>query len=614
MRKSMAFVMLVASFVAWAADEPAAAPKLLRAQDLPIQVEPEALQRQYNVLLGMTLERIEYSTRGPIHLIDGNTGLVLPADATERKEGDSAADILPMIKDILLASGGETLSVRGNSVLDSSTRALKLSQSIRGIPVINGRIAIGYDALTKRVSGVTAHFIPDRDLPRSPKVSEKRAEQIVPEVLAIAEKLSAADVRVLKEDTYLGYYADPVSPTPPQLVWAITVMYADGTQEMFYVDAITGVVVQRQLLSPSLTRKLYDANYQALNYPTQLPTAMSPGQISADADAKPANKNVGDADTKLLQLFPLAAADFPSRTDIMVRYGHNNPNAHHQQKGTIDYIWFSGAEPYWNSFAISPDAAFHEYAHGIAERSFEYAVSDSFDNLTGTLQETFPDILTTVVDIAMRGYEVPATWIISEGLNTSSPSTMGFRSFANPYADPDSLFAGQNRDWFPTRPMGTGDYRYDDSTIVSHAYYLLIHGGLHARWWDPLIPTIAVTGVGEPHAREIFFRAFRDTTMDSQPTFVKLRIAATQAAFNQYGQAEQTSVKQAFDAVGIGYQCTVAPTSAPNFILEDFLCAGRFRVNWPDIPGVNRYIAQIAPQIYGWSFGQVAVDGDLRKV
>lgn len=101
--------------------------------------------------------------------------------------------------------------------------------------------------------------------------------------------------------------------------------------------------------------------------------------------------------------------------------------------------------------------------------------------------------------------------------------------------------------------------------------------------------------------------------MDSLPSFIKLRIAATQAAVTQYGQAEQDSVKQAFDAVGIGYQCTAAPTSYPNYAVEDFLCAGRFNVTWPAMSRVNRYIAQTTPVNVAWTFALTTTDGDVTQ-
>lgn len=479
MRTYIAFVMLVASSFAWAGDEPAAAPRLLATQELPVEVSSQTLQKQYDALLGMSLQRIEYSTRGPVHLIQGNTGMVLPAEATGRKEGDSANDILPLIKDIVLASGTETLSVRGVSVLDSSARALKLSQSIRGIPVIHGRVAIGYDELTKRVDSVTTHFIPDRGLPREPKLSAKQAEQVVPEVLAAAEKLSSTDIRI-KEGTYLGYYADPVSPTPPQLVWAIRVFFADGTYEMFYVDAITGVIAGRERLSHGLIQKVYDANGDAIDYPDDLPTPMTSTQINLDPEAKAANENVGDADAELLQRFPFGVSDFPSRTDILVRYG-SVPNSFHNLIGGIDYLWFSGDLPGFYSIALSKDAAYHEYAHSIDVRAFSY-FGDTYDYQTGALHEMFGDFAATVVNVAMgegAGIGSP-TWIIAEGIFKDEPSSKGIRSFANPFADPQSDGAGQNRDWFPSRPMGMNQL-YNNSTILSHGYYLLIQGGLHAR-------------------------------------------------------------------------------------------------------------------------------------
>lgn len=228
---------------------PDCTPTQLDPPESPISVDPAARQRQSDALRAMSVESVQYSLRGPIEELRGNTGIVLPADIVKRKEGKSADDILPLFADILLASGTESLTVQEHRDQFDSERVLMLTQSIQGIPVLHGVLAIVYDTATRRVTKVIANFVPDRGLPRIPLLSAKQAEQVVPRTLAIVEKIDASGVAVM-DGTYLGYYADKYSPEPVQLVWIVQVG-GSWEHEEFYVDALTGIVAYRRPLSLS---------------------------------------------------------------------------------------------------------------------------------------------------------------------------------------------------------------------------------------------------------------------------------------------------------------------------------------------------------------------------
>ena len=205
-------------------------PRLLDAQELAVAVDPAALQRQYDALRAMRLEDIQYSPHGPVQIVSGDTGVVLPAEVANLKEGDLAAGILVLFKDLLLANGNEALTVTRHDVLYARTRQLRFSESIVGIPVINGGVGIAYDERTKRVSSLAANFVPDRELPRTPKISAVQAERLVPGEVT--------------DRAYLGYYLRCCGRRRPNLVWAIGA-WTEKMGEMFYVDAITGVIVDR---------------------------------------------------------------------------------------------------------------------------------------------------------------------------------------------------------------------------------------------------------------------------------------------------------------------------------------------------------------------------------
>jgi hypothetical protein len=248
-RRLSAVVSLLVLAAHSSAALPDCAPTQLNPAESPIAIDPAARQRQSDALRAMSVESVEYSLHGPIKQLRGITGIVLPANIVKRKEGKSADDILPLFADILLASGTESLIVREHRDQFGSERALMLTQSIRGIPVLQGVLAIGYDTATRRVTTMTANFIPDRDLPRAPRLSAKQAEQVVPKALAIAEKVDASQI-VVMDGTHLGYYADSYSPEPAQLVWVVQVG-GGWEHEEYYVDAITGIVAYRRPLSLS---------------------------------------------------------------------------------------------------------------------------------------------------------------------------------------------------------------------------------------------------------------------------------------------------------------------------------------------------------------------------
>ncbi|MGH8866205.1 MAG: hypothetical protein ACREVZ_16440, partial [Burkholderiales bacterium] len=81
-------------------------------------------------------------------------------------------------------------------------------------------------------------------------------------------------------------------------------------------------------------------------------------------------------------------------------------------------------------------------------------------------------------------------------------------------------------DWFPTRLLWWGDSAHMNSTILSHAYYLSIYGGLHSRVSAPEIPEITVPALSllpvdaEGRARQIFAHSFDDASMLFEPTFL----------------------------------------------------------------------------------------------
>lgn len=225
-------------------------PAQVDAPDASIHVDPAARQRQAEALRTLSPESLELSPWGPVSLLQGRTNIVLPPDITGREAGKPANDILRLLSELLLASGTESLTVRENRVLYGSERSLLFDQSIRGRPVLHGVVSLGYNALTKRVTTIAAHFVPDRELPGEPRLSAHEAELALRNALNLAERVDPTGV-AFADGTHLGYFAGYDGAKPPQLVWAITAAVR-GEREEFLVDSLTGIVAYRRPLSSSI--------------------------------------------------------------------------------------------------------------------------------------------------------------------------------------------------------------------------------------------------------------------------------------------------------------------------------------------------------------------------
>ena len=223
-------------------DCPNTVPKLLVAEDLPREIDQATLQRQHDVLSGMTLERIEYSPRGPVESLAGETGLFVPRDFGEREDCAPADDVLAVVAPLLLAGGTESLAMGRDKSALRNRRSRLLLQTIHGRPVISGLVGIEYDKTTLAITRLVANFAPDRGLLQEPKLMPRQAEQKLPDGW-IHSPHRDPESTVEPPDTHLAYFAATMRQ-PFELVWAIPVSVG-GMPEWAYVNAATGIVVGR---------------------------------------------------------------------------------------------------------------------------------------------------------------------------------------------------------------------------------------------------------------------------------------------------------------------------------------------------------------------------------
>jgi hypothetical protein len=245
---NIALVAILVAVTASAAVRHAGPPVLLKASDLPVAVEAEALQRQFDALSAMPEVEVKYSSLGPVQSISGNTGVVFPDSLRGLEPGAPAGMVLDAFGAALLATGSETLTVSQNGLSLPRERDIRFEQSIRGIPVIRSLVAISLDEETGRVRRIVASFLPDRGLPKKAGLSAAQAWLALVRALEASGDAVPGSVSQI-EKPRLAYFGIHPDTKGPQLVWEIRADFTCPTgrhdSELVWIDAIDGSVAGR---------------------------------------------------------------------------------------------------------------------------------------------------------------------------------------------------------------------------------------------------------------------------------------------------------------------------------------------------------------------------------
>ena len=201
-----------------------------------------------------------------------------------------------------------------------------------------------------------------------------------------------------------------------------------------------------------------------------------------------------------------------------------------------------------HQFAAALDVVAHEYSHGVTQYSSDLVYA--FES--GALNESFSDIMGATAEFYWFSEGTglyKADWYIGED---ASPyySTSGARNLADPnsnsqvgsslYPDPCHLL----QQYYIPYDIDNGGVHLN-STIYSHAFYLLAHGGTNR------VSGIYVEGIGIEKAANIFYSAWvYYLTKTSQ--FIDAANALLQAAYSLYGSSSQEYAQtvQAMEAIG----------------------------------------------------------------
>jgi thermolysin len=197
-------------------------------------------------------------------------------------------------------------------------------------------------------------------------------------------------------------------------------------------------------------------------------------------------------------------------------------------------------------FSAALDVVAHELTHGVTD----FSSALIYLNESGALNEAFSDIMGTATEWY---FENPgqgrqqADWKVAEDLY------IDFGPYIRSMENPKSMGDPDHYSIRCLPPICTEDYDnggvHINSGIANNAFYLMVQGGTNST------SGISVQGLGtaqRDRIESIFYRAFVFYLVPSS-NFHDAREATLRAAGELYGEgsAEQTTVRQGWDAVGV---------------------------------------------------------------
>ncbi len=230
---------------------------------------------------------------------------------------------------------------------------------------------------------------------------------------------------------------------------------------------------------------------------------------------------------------------------LSVHLGTNYENAYFDPSNK--WMFFGDGNPAENyPFTTALDIVAHEFTHGVTDATSGLIYAGE----SGALNEAFSDIMAVSCEFFQQpegsGYRMAEWW---QGEDIEKRFGPG-RSLENPTMV--HVWGGSYPDHYSRRWILPVDSGHDwggvhlNSTIPSHWYYLLAHGGMNRT------SHMTVDGIGLSKAERIAYRAWVYYLHPSS-NFKGARTASLQAAADIYGagSAEAAATARAWSAVGV---------------------------------------------------------------
>lgn len=191
------------------------------------------------------------------------------------------------------------------------------------------------------------------------------------------------------------------------------------------------------------------------------------------------------------------------------------------------YMFYGNGNVMYKPLAGGLDVGGHEMTHGVVQETANL----EYQGESGAMNESFADVFGTLID--------RSDWKVGEDVVMPGQFAGGcLRDLQNPHNGGNSL---ADNGWQPAhmneKYTGTGDNGgvHINSGIPNHAYYLIANA------------------LGKNVAEQIYYRAL-SLYLTKSSQFIDLRLAVVKAAEDLHGagSSQSNTVKQSFDAVGIG--------------------------------------------------------------
>ena len=223
---------------------------------------------------------------------------------------------------------------------------------------------------------------------------------------------------------------------------------------------------------------------------------------------------------------------------IRQSYGYNNA-FYDSYDNSINYGDGDGIESTFNSAAL--DIVAHEITHGVTEHSSGLIYLYE----SGALNEAISDIMGVATEFffePLGNGRQNADWVLFEDVYIK------FGEYDRSFSNPQSV---RDPDHYSIRYRGDEDEGgvHINSSIVNHAYYLMVMGGTNR------VSGISVKGIGfdqMERMERIFYRGFVYYLVPSS-NFSDAREATIRAARELYGAGgvEEQTVRAGWNAVGV---------------------------------------------------------------
>jgi vibriolysin len=412
----------------------------------------------------------------------------------------------------------------------------RISQSIRGIPVLGGEAIIHMDA-NGAIASITDKFARDLKVETTPRL---RAEEATANAVARAggwdavRSIPKAELAILPEST------------GARLTWRVQfeALKANGEPAIptAFIDAETGAVaLEFDNLKTGRNRNTYNTANS-----TRLPGTLVRNETSGpsgDAVVDQAHTNAG-----------ITYDYYWSRhgRDSYNGAGATITSTVHYDRNYVNAYWNGTQMVYGDGDGVDSgpltvlDVVGHELTHAVTDTSSDLIYS----NESGALNEAMSDVFGASIEAYRDGAVSGNTWKIGEECWTPATAGDALRYMNDPAAAGDY-------DYYPTRYTGTSDNGgvHWNSGIANLAFKLAVTGGTHPRGkTSNVVPALSadpITSIQQGAA--IFYRA-NTVYLTPSSTFSDARNATVQSATDLYGagSAAVTAINEAWNAVGVG--------------------------------------------------------------